>query len=114
MSKSDVIRLRHVFDAITNIEKFTAGMTLEDFLNDEKTLMAVAHALEIIGEAMNNISDDFRAIYVDIPYSQIVGMRNILIHEYFGIKPERVWAAVQEDVPKLKDQISKAIDTLGE
>jgi len=66
--------------------------------------------LEIIGEAVKNIPDDFRAKYPDIPWRQIAGMRDILIHAYFGVELRRVWKVVKEDLPELKLKILKILD----
>lgn len=110
MKKNDGVRLRHIFDAIVHIETFTHGVNEEEFLKDEKTVSAVICQLEIIGESMNGISDEFRAVHMDIPYGQIIGMRNILVHEYFGVQRKRVWGTVKKDLPILKQIIGTLLE----
>ena len=69
--------------------------------------------LEIIGEAVKNIPDDFRAKYPDIPWRQIAGMRDVLIHAYFGVNLRRVWKVIKEDLPEIKLKILKILDEIS-
>lgn len=87
-------------------------MTLSDFINDEKTQYALIRAIEVIGEASAKISEDIRANYPEIPWKEMCGMRNKLIHDYFGVNAEVVWKTAVEDLPKLKLQIEKIISDL--
>lgn len=108
--KNDAIRLRHILDAITAIEGFTFNMTANDFARDDKTQKAVTCELAIIGEAMSHVTTAFKDANRRIPFAQIIGMRNILIHEYFGVKAERLWETVRDDLPALKEQILKILE----
>lgn len=82
-------------------------MRFEGFQQDEKTVFAVIRALEIIGEAAKNISEDMKAQHPEIPWRNVAGMRDKLIHEYFGVNNKVVWDTLQEDLPGLKEKIQK-------
>ena len=106
MSKRDpTILLEDVTAAIRKIGLFTAGMDRQTFLNDEKTIDAVARNLEIIGEAVRQLSDEFKGAHPDIPWNQIGGMRNRIVHEYFGLDLEIIWQVIQHDLPGLEARI---------
>ncbi|MCI0550461.1 MAG: DUF86 domain-containing protein [Anaerolineae bacterium] len=81
-------------------------MSYEAFAKDNKTIYAVVRAIEIIGEAAVNIPEDIRSNYPDIPWRDIRGMRNKLVHQYFGINVEVVWKTIQEDLPMIIDVIN--------
>lgn len=101
-------RLEHILQAIREIEKYTYGITLSDFLNDSKTHYATIKQLEIIGEASNH--PVLLRQYEHIPWKVIRRFRNILVHEYFTIKLERVWGTVHEDLPALKETATKMLE----
>jgi uncharacterized protein with HEPN domain len=106
MSKRDHrILVEDVLLAIEKIGRFTAGMDQQTFLTDEKTIDAVARNLEIIGEAVRQLPDDFKNANADIPWSQIGGMRNRIVHEYFGLDLEIIWQVIQHDLPDLEARI---------
>ncbi|MCS7283435.1 MAG: DUF86 domain-containing protein [Anaerolineae bacterium] len=94
--------LADIVEAMVNAQKFVEGMSFADFCRDTKTVYAVVRAIEIIGEAVKNIPDDFRARYPDIPWRSMAGMRDKLAHGYFSIRLERVWEVLQKDIPDLK------------
>lgn len=108
--KGNSVRLRHMLEAIINVEKFTDGMARETFVKDEKSFSAVIYQFHIIGEALNHIDDEFRGMYLDLPVGDIIGLRNKIVHEYFGISRSRIWKMIQNDLPKLKEQVMKAIE----
>ncbi|BBO18724.1 conserved hypothetical protein [Candidatus Brocadia pituitae] len=83
--------LNDIMESISDIREFTKGMTVEDFAKDRKTIKAVIRSLEIIGEAVSKIPQHVRAKYPEISWQEIVGMRNKIIHEYFGIDLDIVW-----------------------
>ncbi|HEY9700815.1 MAG TPA: DUF86 domain-containing protein [Allocoleopsis sp.] len=83
------------------ILQFTSGMNKNDFLSDIKTQAAVIYEITLLGEAFKRLSQDFRSQYPEIPYSQIIGMRNKLTHDYDGIDLDIVWKAVNKDIPEL-------------
>ena len=86
-------------------------MTYDDFLKDIKTQFAVVRALEIIGEASKKIPSEIRDKYTKIPWREITGMRNILIHDYFGVDLEVVWKTTSIDIPPLKENIINITDS---
>ena len=91
-----------VIEAMSNAEEFVRGMEYEEFTRDQKTIYAVVRALEIIGEAVRKIPASVRNRYPEIPWKNMAGMRDKLIHEYFGVNLRIVWDAVQKDIPPLK------------
>jgi uncharacterized protein with HEPN domain len=100
--------LRDIQDALEKIVKFTADLNFDGFARDEKTTFAVIRALEIIGEAARKIPKSIRSSYPDIPWQDMTGMRDKLIHDYFGVDLRVVWKTLQIDLPPLKviiDQI---------
>lgn len=97
--------LDDIIETIDKIELFTTGMDFDSFSNDDKTIFAVIRGLEVIGEAVKNISEDFRKKNQDIPWSEIAGMRDKLIHAYFGVDVSVVWMTVASDLPDLKEKI---------
>lgn len=96
-------------DAIQRILEYTAGMDQEAYLHDYKTQDAVIHNLEVIGEATKNLSEPFRAMYPEVPWRDMAGTRDRLIHHYFGINQEIVWQIVENDLPELKMQIEQVL-----
>jgi len=110
MKKEPVVFLRHVLDSIKIIEKFVEGISKSAFDNNLMIQDAVVRRLEIIGEAVKNLPNRFEQKYKDIPWKDVTGMRDKLIHHYFGVNLENVWKVVQEDIPKLKIQVEKILN----
>jgi uncharacterized protein with HEPN domain len=104
--KEDRVYLAHIRDAIDRIETFTSGGH-ERFLSEAIIQDAVIRNLEVIGEAVKGLSDELRAANPDIPWKQIAGMRDVLIHHYFGVKLESVWQVVVEHLPPLKSHVER-------
>ena len=86
--------------------------TLDALKKDERTLLAVVRALEVIGEAAKNIPQDFRDRHPSIPWRGMTGMRDKVSHEYFGVDAAVVWRTVREDLPPLRESIARALSTL--
>jgi uncharacterized protein with HEPN domain len=110
--KADLPRLLHIRDAIDDSISFTADGK-EFFLEDRKTQLAVVRCLEVIGEAVSALSNVTKVLCPDVPWADIVGTRNILIHEYFGVNLETVWAIVEDDIPALKEAVAGLIKRLS-
>jgi uncharacterized protein with HEPN domain len=108
--KKDKAYIRHILDAITDIEKFIEGITQEEFYKNKEKQYAVLRALEIVGEATRNLSKELKTKYREIPWRDIAGMRNKLIHEYFGVKLELVWETIKDKLPDLKIGIRNILD----
>jgi uncharacterized protein with HEPN domain len=94
---------------VAKAQKFLAGMTYEQFAADEKTAFAVVRCLEILGEAARKIPEFIRTRYPQAPWREMTGMRDVLIHDYFGVNLRVVWNTVQKDLPPLKLQIEQII-----
>ncbi len=110
--KDDEVFLAHVRDAIAKIESYTQGGR-QVFFDDAKTQDAVIRNLEVIGEAVKNLSADLRAKHPEVPWSRIAGMRDVLIHDYFGVRLETVWNAVEHRLPELKRYVQALISSAG-
>ena len=109
MVKDDLAYIEHILDCIRKIKEFTTGLSLKDFSINELVQDAVIRNIEIIGEASKKISSDTKQIYYEIPWKEIAGMRDKLIHDYLGVDVEVVWRTITEDIPTLEKQI-KEID----
>ena len=112
--KRDIrLYVKDILDSIVAIEKFVEGMDFEEFKEDDKTSSAVIRKFEIIGEASKHIPDTIRQNYPDIPWKEMAGFRDKLIHFYFGIKYELVWNTIKKELPELKTKIEKVLIELG-
>jgi len=87
--------------AARKIHAFTDGVTLDRFLRDELMQHGIMRLIEILGEAARHVSDDFKAEHPEIPWRQIIGMRNRMVHEYFRVIPAKVWDVVEQEIPSL-------------
>jgi len=101
--------LNDILDAADKVLGFTANMSYESFAGDEKTVYAVIRCLEIIGEASKHIPDDIRRQNPDIPWKEMAGARDVLIHDYFGVDVETIWKTVQENVTVLRPLVARMI-----
>jgi len=110
MKKNVNIFLKHILEAIKLIEDYTKGKEKSDFLKSTQLQDSVIRRIEIIGEAIKNIPSDFKSSHEDIPWKEITGMRDILIHQYFGVDLELTWEVIKVDLPKLKKSIISIIN----
>lgn len=105
--EDDKLYVKHILEATNKIEQFVSGFGLEKFSKDEKTQSAAIREIGIIGEAAKKLSDMFKNSRKDIPWKKIVGMRDKLVHDYFEIDLGAVWKTIKEDLPDLKQKLSK-------
>jgi len=103
--KSYVFFLQDIDNSLDRIFKYTNGMKFEDFIIDEKTIDAVERNFEIVGEAVKNLPEYFKQKYPEIPFRKIAGMRDKLIHDYFGIDYELVWNTIKTEIPVFHTKI---------
>ncbi len=103
------VYLLHILDAINNIEEFTKGCSKEKFIKAKIIQDSVIRNLEIIGEAAKHVSASVRKKYASIEWKRIAGMRDILIHEYFGVDIDRVWQVLKVRLPELKEGINNIL-----
>ena len=104
--------LNDILKCIQKIQKYTKGKSYDDFIKDELLVDGIVRNLEVIGEAVKNIPADFRKKYPTVEWKKIAGLRDILIHEYFGIDYELLWDIVKNKIPELEVQIIKIADEL--
>ncbi len=107
--KNDLVYLKHIKDAIETINSYVVGADYESFCRDRKTVDAVVYQLAIIGEAANSLSQKFRDSHPEIPWRDMIDMRNVLIHEYFGVIVETVWKTVRKNLPELEEILDKIL-----
>lgn len=113
MSKRDVrLFLTDMLESIAKIERYTAGMDFARFVENDLIVDAVVRNLEIIGEAARQIPEEVRGRYPDIPWRRVVGLRNIVVHEYFAVDLEVVWSVVRENLPHLKQALQQMLTDL--
>jgi uncharacterized protein with HEPN domain len=110
MSRGVKILLEEILEAIALLEQYTAGLTLESFSEDIEKQDSVFRRLEIIGEAAKGIPDDLRARYPTVPWRDITGARDVLVHEYFRIDLEMAWDMVHDDLPELKREVERILE----
>ncbi|HEX9813427.1 MAG TPA: DUF86 domain-containing protein, partial [Myxococcota bacterium] len=94
-----------MYEAIEKIERFLCGLDRDAFLQDDRTVDAVVRNLEIIGEAAGRLSEEFRSSHPGIEWRRMVGLRNRIVHDYFGIDLEIVWTILEQELPGLKEKI---------
>lgn len=107
---ADEVRLKHILDAISEIEQYTKSNSIENFSKNSMLKFASVKQLEIIGEAANHISEELIKEFPEIKWRNVIGLRNLLVHEYFGIDIQIVWNIIVNDLPKLKIQIKNVLD----
>lgn len=107
MIKNPKIFLEHILESIALIEEYSKGFSEKEFLSSVKLQDLIARRLEIIGEAVKNLPSELKQKYPQIEWKKIAGMRDYLIHSYFGIDLKLTWKVVEKDIPRLKKEIEK-------
>ena len=111
-SLGDKIRLQHILDAILEIESYLIDVDFNTFLENSMMKFACIKQMEIIGEASNHVSEDVKVKFSKIEWGQIIGMRNVFVHEYFGVDSSIVWQIIIGDLPELKERIIEILNSL--
>lgn len=101
------LRVEDILEAIARIERYVEGLTFEQFQADRKTVDAVIRNLEVIGEAVRHLVTHRENLPAGIPWADIAGMRNVLIHAYFGVDLEIIWHTIVKDLSELRVQLQK-------
>ena len=109
MKKDPLIFVKHILNSIKEINFFSKGISEGEFLESSLIQSAVIRQLEIIGEATKNLPLHFRKMYAFVEWAKIAGLRDKIIHHYFGIDLEIIWVVIKKDLPKLKKDIEKIL-----
>ncbi|MGB9842726.1 MAG: DUF86 domain-containing protein [Caldisericia bacterium] len=112
MKRSAELYIKDIIEYMERAENHILGFTYSQFLDDIKTCDAIIRCIEVIGEAAKNIPEDIKNKFNMVPWRDIAGMRDKIIHGYFSIDFEEVWLTVKEDIPKIKPLIKKVLDDL--
>jgi uncharacterized protein with HEPN domain len=110
MKKDDSVYLHHILAAIERIEEYSEGVSLQKFLNTGIIQDGVVRQLEIIGEASRNLSAELVQSHPEVPWSEIIGLRNRIAHAYYNIDQGVVWDIVQEDLPSLRRDVTRILE----
>lgn len=102
--------LEDIIDSLSKIERYIEGMDFITFMKNQMVIDAVMRNLEIIGEACKHIPMRIRKKYTEVPWKAIIGLRNIAVHEYFGLDLENIWKIVKEDLPRNKETFCKILE----
>ena len=114
MKKDDTVYLRHILDAITTVEEYLHGVTEAKFKSTKLLQDGAIRQIEIIGEAVRHVSKDLQKTYSEVSWEDIAGMRDKLIHDYFGVDLEKVWLTAEEDLPPLKKKVLEILKDYGQ
>ena len=112
--KRNEVFIKHIRDEVNFIISRTEDLEYESLIKDEVLKRALLRSLEVIGEATKNISPDFREKFPDVEWRELAGLRDKLIHRYFGVKWEIVWDVIRRRIPKLKEQIESILEEVEE
>ena len=110
MAKDYKAYISHILESIILIEQYTENISFEAFEKDRKTIDAVIRNFEIIGEASNKLPEEFRKKYPEVPWRSIIGLRNVLIHDYLGVDVKAVWGNLKQELPHLKEQMKSILE----
>ncbi|KQC13529.1 MAG: DUF86 domain-containing protein [Methanothrix sp.] len=112
MKKDPEVFLDHILECIDLIEDYSEGVTESEFMRSSSLQDMIARRIEIIGEAVKNLPEDLKREHPEIPWRDIAGLRDIVVHQYFGLDLELIWDVVEKDIPQLKPKISRIQDEL--
>lgn len=112
MTRSARILLGDILEAAELLERYTAGLTRKEFADNIEKQDAVARRLEIIGESVKRLPEDLREQHPDVPWREIAGARDVLVHEYFRIDVDLAWEMVKQDVPELAARVRSILGAL--
>lgn len=110
MKRNPLIFIQHIFNAITDIESSIKNISKKEFEDNKDVKDATIRRLEIIGEAAKNLPVSFKSKYVRLPWKEMAGTRDKIIHHYFGIDLDIVWNIIKNELPKLKEQIKEILE----
>ena len=106
----DKIRLQHILDAIQEIDSYLVDVDFEKFMENCMMRYACIKQMEIIGEASNHVTDEVKSEFSSVEWDQIAGMRNVFVHEYFGVDATLVWEIIKGDIPDLKNKVQEIME----
>ncbi len=112
MTRNVSLYVKDILQNMQDAEEFVWGFSYEQFAGDKRTFNAVVRSLEVIGEAAKNIPDEIRSKYPLVPWKEMAGMRDKVIHFYFGVNKEAVWIAVKERIPAVRPMVEKILQEL--
>ena len=112
MNRTPLDYVQDILDHMEKAQSFVEGMDYGAFVADEKTTFAVVRAIEIVGEATRHVPDDIRDRFLEVPWRRMAGMRDVVIHAYFGVDLDTVWRTVTEDIPQVLPAVQRCLRAL--